>query len=790
MGEYMRHRHVRKAFLSTAVVCALAAAAVAAPQAATADVALPSPGGCAGMTVPEENHASIRLGVDQPASGEQVSVDEQGKIAVGGIVHKQATMVDVSDEQVATADFTLGPPPDGVAAWAVSWSTSLRPPHLGENQVCVRAERDPKRTARILRSFTVVDLIPPSNITGLTVGDITSTAAVVSWDAATDNYGVAGYEVSVDGGSAHRTTVGTRSFTVTGLAPSADHTVSVVAIDLAGNLSTTPATASFTTAAPLPPPPPPNGNLTITAEQGGATAVWQPDPATDASYQAFLDGRPFAEFPLDQYCQDANGNPAGPCTAQDVISFIIEPLDEGTPHTFRVEALRADGTTSRSISGSFTTTTSTPLVSADTRQMDASETSRCAAMGGDFYIAPSIRAGVAIPGGSTQIFDGCYKAANSSCIRGFLPPSGNKVINCSDDVTTLLTTVAPPGRGPIISSLESLASPGVAKPAFAPSTLTEPITWCEEGACAVLLAAGEEAVEVSALATVAAAAATFIVVAAAGIGIGVALSALLAIFFPTPIAIGGVLEYPISPDTDFDTFSDWGESQGEWYNSLKLYAEVVKTTKELASTDGVPFTWNDEADSRLKVAVDEACTAQHGGNFPSGCDTGFAVYVPGGVNYRFRPMNQTGAHIVAAIAGNGGLPQPPGRAVWYYPARSVGGQAAINAGFQRNWFDSNPLFTPNACTGRAAGTTCDEFPFWSSNQAVNLSGLVADVTPVPTTESLPQASDIAGFYSQCNVNDNERFIVLPIKPWVDAGGPSFGFRVSDGGASICMAPRP
>jgi hypothetical protein len=33
-----------------------------------------------------------------------------------------------------------------------------------------------------------------------------------------------------------------------------------------------------------------------------------------------------------------------------------------------------------------------------------------------------------------------------------------------------------------------------------------------------------------------------------------------------------------------------------------------------------------------------------------------------------------------------------------------GGQAAMTQGFKRNWYDKNPLFTPNACTGRAQGT--------------------------------------------------------------------------------------
>jgi hypothetical protein len=45
----------------------------------------------AASCTPDENHASIRLAVDEPASGGQASVDEQGNITVSGIVHKQAT---------------------------------------------------------------------------------------------------------------------------------------------------------------------------------------------------------------------------------------------------------------------------------------------------------------------------------------------------------------------------------------------------------------------------------------------------------------------------------------------------------------------------------------------------------------------------------------------------------------------------------------------------------------------------------------------------------------------------
>ncbi|MGW3607035.1 NucA/NucB deoxyribonuclease domain-containing protein [Micromonospora sp. NPDC005161] len=100
-----------------------------------------------------------------------------------------------------------------------------------------------------------------------------------------------------------------------------------------------------------------------------------------------------------------------------------------------------------------------------------------------------------------------------------------------------------------------------------------------------------------------------------------------------------------------------------------------------------------------------------------------------------------------------------------------------------------PEFQTKLCTGRAAGLACDEFPFWVTNQAVNLSGLVADVQPVPGTESSPQGNDISGFYRKCDVDDGERFIVLPVKPWVAANGPSFGFTVNQGGASLCMTPE-
>jgi hypothetical protein len=653
-----------------------------------------------------------------------------------------------------------------------------------------RAKRDPHRSARILRSFTVVDLIPPSSVPDLAISNISATGAKATWGAATDNYGLAGYAVTIDGGAARRTTVGTRSFTITGLTPSTHHTVSVVAIDLAGNTSTTPATASFTTDAE---PSPPSGDFTFDPQENGAMASWHPSVATDVTYRASLDGEPYDEFPLEQYCVDASGNPASPCTAQDVISYPIEPLEEGTPYTLQIDALRADGTQARSLSGSFTTKTNTALVAPETVQQVASESSRCAGMGGDFYVGENVRAGVPIPAGSTQVFPGCYNVPDHSCLDAFLPPSGDKVLKCADDLTRLLFAMASPGRGPVITSLDDIAPAATANGptvALAIPPKVEPIVWCiEDGTCTVLVEDAVLTLELVAVAPAAVASTSALVVTAEGIGLGVGLFALLQLLFPEHLALGAFFEYPIHFDDNFDTFDGWDLDRGKWYNDLKLFTEVIKTTNQLAARNGIPFAWDHAREQGLKLIIDIACSTQQG-VFPgiAGCgDDDIAVYVPGSQNYKFQPMDETGKHIVTAL-GDGDFPQPSSRATWFYPARSVGGQAAKNAGFNRRWFKTDARFQPNDCTIRRGGQTCDEFPFWSTNQAVNLSGMVASLQLVPTSESLPQANDVGGFYRKCRVSDTKRFIVLPVKPWVEAGGPSFGFRVSKSGASLCMAP--
>src|SRR5262249_56050115 len=72
---------------------------------------------------------------------------------------------------------------------------------------------------------------------GLVASGATTTTIPVAWTASTDNVGVTGYTVFLDGVSAGTTT--STSFTFTGLTCGTSHTLGVRAFDAAGNVSAT-----------------------------------------------------------------------------------------------------------------------------------------------------------------------------------------------------------------------------------------------------------------------------------------------------------------------------------------------------------------------------------------------------------------------------------------------------------------------------------------------------------------------------------------------------------------------
>ena len=111
--------------------------------------------------------------------------------------------------------------------------------------------------------------------TGLASSGVTQTQATLTWNAATDNVGVTGYQITRNG-VVLPTPVSSPTFTDTGLTAGTAYTYSVRAFDAAGNFSGTSTTTTVNT--PLPPditPPSAPGTLSasgITASQ--VTLSW------------------------------------------------------------------------------------------------------------------------------------------------------------------------------------------------------------------------------------------------------------------------------------------------------------------------------------------------------------------------------------------------------------------------------------------------------------------------------------------------------------------------------------
>jgi uncharacterized repeat protein (TIGR03806 family) len=88
----------------------------------------------------------------------------------------------------------------------------------------------------------------PTAPQNLTVTNVTETAIQLSWDASSDNVGVTGYDIYVDGAVATSGVTGTTG-SVTGLEQETTYSIYVIALDAAGNESASSTVLSASTAA-------------------------------------------------------------------------------------------------------------------------------------------------------------------------------------------------------------------------------------------------------------------------------------------------------------------------------------------------------------------------------------------------------------------------------------------------------------------------------------------------------------------------------------------------------------
>ena len=103
-----------------------------------------------------------------------------------------------------------------------------------------------KSEAATFTTAKAVDTEAPSVPTDVKASNVTKTGATVTWTASTDNEGVAGYNVYVNGTQVNDTLVATTEYVLTGLTEGTEYTVEVEAVDTNNNVSAK-AAATFTT---------------------------------------------------------------------------------------------------------------------------------------------------------------------------------------------------------------------------------------------------------------------------------------------------------------------------------------------------------------------------------------------------------------------------------------------------------------------------------------------------------------------------------------------------------------
>src|SRR5208283_4031433 len=138
-------------------------------------------------------------------------------------------------------------------------------------------------------NVTTPDTDPPSTPTGLAANNITETSFTFSWKTSTDNVGVTGYTVFLNGNLL--TSVTDTFVQVTGLSASKTYAMTVSARDAADNVSPV-STALNVTTPDTDPPTMPTGLVSNIITETGFTLSWRAstDNVGVTGYTVFING--------------------------------------------------------------------------------------------------------------------------------------------------------------------------------------------------------------------------------------------------------------------------------------------------------------------------------------------------------------------------------------------------------------------------------------------------------------------------------------------------------------------
>jgi chitodextrinase len=206
-------------------------------------------------------------------------------------------------------------------------------------------------------TLTPADTSSPTTVT-LSASGITTSSTNLSWTAATDNIGVAGYNVYQNG--ILKTTTSATALTVSGLTASTAYNFYIVATDAAGNVSVASNTANMTTLTPADTSSP----TAVTLSVSGITTS-----SIDLSWTAATDNIGVSNYTIYQ-----NGILK---TTTSATALTVSGLTASTAYSFYIVAKDAAG----NLSVASNTANATTLVNPINTTLDKFNITYCASSG-------------------------------------------------------------------------------------------------------------------------------------------------------------------------------------------------------------------------------------------------------------------------------------------------------------------------------------------------------------------------------------------------------------------------
>ena len=177
-------------------------------------------------------------------------------------------------------------------------------------------------------TLTTPDTTPPSTPTGLATSGVGQTTIMLTWSNSTDNVGVTGYLVYLNGNQVG-TSLSTSYLYLSGLVCGTNYTLGVAAIDAAGNVSTIATITQQTSACPDTTPPSAPGTLSATAIS--ATRI-------DLSWGAATDNTAVTGYQIER-CQGTGCTTFTQiATTTTATSYSDTTTVAGTSYSYRVRA--------------------------------------------------------------------------------------------------------------------------------------------------------------------------------------------------------------------------------------------------------------------------------------------------------------------------------------------------------------------------------------------------------------------------------------------------------------------